>query len=314
MYPILKTEDAASFEEFILFWESLYSYRPKHAEGNNLYFRNIHKQSFATDDILDLFIWKNGMTLSGKKSEIVKDICDRVEFINELKQSSTQRIKEEIQGFMNKSGVWQIFLLHITKPDYYPIFDQHTYRAYQFIKTGVIREISELKNINDFYFETYLPFIHEKLNDIQNQTERINRISKMDRALFAFGKFLKSGYAKLIGPSLEFEFCRKLFSSVYIKDKEQFSNELNIYLAKNPEKVELAGKLFKLRDFYMENNNYRARWDMGYFLMEHFNIEFEQSEGSELVFSLCCAIKDVFSKSDYEVGRVFKDIVGLQTV
>ncbi|WP_284035657.1 hypothetical protein [Neobacillus sp. 114] len=144
---------------------------------------------------------------------------------------------------MNRAGVWQIFLLHIIKPDYYPKFDQHTYRAYQYIKSGKIKEIAELKNINNFYFDTYLPFIHEKLNDIKSQTERINRISKMDRALFAFGKFLKSGYAKLLGPSLEFEFCRRLFSSVYVNDKEQFSNELNIYLAKNPENVELAEKL-----------------------------------------------------------------------
>lgn len=308
MYPILKTEDAASFEEFISYWELLYSYNPKHEDGNNLYYRNIHKQSFKTNDIWDLFIWKNGMTLSGKKSEIVKDICDRVKFINELKQSSTQRIKEEIQGFINKSGVWQIFLLHIIKPDYYPIFDQHTYRAYQYINSGVIREVAELKNINDFYFGTYLPFVHEKLNDIQSQTERISRISKMDRALFAFGKFLKSGYAKLLGPSLEFEFCRKLFTSVYAYNKEHFSNELNHYLAKNPDTEELVEKLFRLRDSYMDNSNYRARWDMGYFLMEHFKIEFEQSEGSELIFSLCCAIKDVFSKSDQEVGRMFKEL------
>lgn len=32
------------------------------------------------------------MTLSGKKSEIVKEICERVEFINELKKSNTQRM------------------------------------------------------------------------------------------------------------------------------------------------------------------------------------------------------------------------------
>ncbi len=64
----------------------------------------------------------------------------------------------------------------------------------------------------------------------------------------------------------------------------------------------------------MKNSNYRVRWDMGCFLMEHFSIEFEQSEGSELILSLCCAIKNVFSKSDHEVGRLFKEIVRLQTV
>jgi hypothetical protein len=314
IYPVLIPTTSARFEEFISFWESLYSYSPKHPQGNKLYFGNIDKKEFTTDELEELFIWKNGMNLSGKKRELVGEILKRVEFINDLKTSNSEEIALHVSDLISKDGIWQIYLLHIIKPDFYPIFDQHTYRAYQYIKTGVIREISELVRINNFYIHTYLPFIHEKLETTFTIEERKNEIRKMDRALFAFGKFLKSSYVQLLGPTVDFEFLKKLFSSVYAFDRDQYSESLKKHLMKNPVRCPIVERLFKGRDFYMNNSNYNLRWDMGYFLMEQFKIEFEQSEGSELIFSLCCALKDEYSLSNQEIGSIIKEIIQLQTV
>jgi hypothetical protein len=136
MYPLLKINTTDNFDEFVLNWESFYAYNPKDPRGNDLYLKNIVKEEFSIENINELFFWKNGMKLSGKKSEIVEDICKEIKLINELKQSPPEHVISLLPKFMNRDGVWQIFLLHIIKPDYYPIFDQHTYRAYQYIKTG----------------------------------------------------------------------------------------------------------------------------------------------------------------------------------
>ncbi|OLS33750.1 hypothetical protein [Bacillus sp. MRMR6] len=314
MYTLLKTHTTEDFDSFVSYWESLYAYSPKHSDGNDLYFRNIMKDVFSTEDIKELFYWKNGMKLSGKKSMIVDDICKEINLINELKHSHLEYVTSSLPKFMNRDGVWQIFLLHILKPDYFPIFDQHTYRAYQYLQTGFIRKITELKDLNEFYQTTYLPFIHEKLINTATVEERIRKIGRMDRALFAFGKFLKSGYVKLLGPTIDFHLFRSLFSSVYARDKEQYSTDLVTYLKSNPEQQKVVGRLFQTRDVYMNNDHYQARWDMGYYLMESFKIEFEQSEGSELIFSLCCAIKAEFALTDYQVGGLFKEILEVQYV
>jgi hypothetical protein len=314
MYPLLKTHTTEDFDSFVPYWESLYTYSPKHPDGNDLYFRNIGKDIISTEDLRELFFWKNGMKLSGKKSVIVNDICKEINLINELKQSHPEYVISSLPKFMNRDSVWQIFLLHIIRPDYFPIFDQHTYRAYQYIKTGFIHEITELKDLSEFYQSTYLTFIHEKLINTNTVEERIRKVGVIDRALFAFGKFLKSGYVKLLGPTIDLLFFKALFSSVYASGKVQFSSELNHYLKSNPEQQQVVERLFLARDSYMKNNKYEARWKMGYYLMDNFKIEFEQSEGSELIFSLCCAIKDEFSLTDYQVGSLFKDIAEVQLV
>ncbi|WP_458413044.1 hypothetical protein ACNQFZ_19935 [Schinkia sp. CFF1] len=255
------------------------------------------------------------MKLSGKKSELVGRICEEIDLINKLKESNPESIIPQFMKFTGREGVWKIYLLHIIRPDYYPIFDQHTYRAYQYIKTGLIREISEIhEDMFDFYLQIYLPFIHSKFDSILTVKEKINKIGKIDRALFTFGKFLNSNFARLLGPALDFKFFKTLFSSVYAINKNDYSPDLKYYLCKNPEQEAIVEKLLNERDNYMKNANYNLRWEMGYFLMENFKIKFEQSEGSELIFSLCCAIKDEYSLSKQEVGQLFNEIDHLQKV
>lgn len=313
MFPILQSANTTNFEEFITYWESCYDYSPKHEKGNTLYFDNIHLGVLTEVNIKELYIWKNGMTLSGKKAETVQIICDEIEWINSLKKLDAIE-SLSLDKFQLREGVWKIFLLHIIWPDYYPIFDQHTYRAYQYIMTGTIREMKELKDINEFYLDVYIPFIHKNLQDIMSKEERRKEISRVDRALFSFGKFLKSRYAKLLNPTLDFDFFRTLFTSAYSVDKRQYSTELIQYLRENPFKEPLVNELFKIRDSYLESQNYENRWKMGYFLMGEFNISFAQSEGSELIFALCCAIMVQFNLTPHQVGKLFKSIVAVQVV
>jgi hypothetical protein len=76
--------------------------------------------------------------------------------------------------------------MHCIDPKTWPIFDQHTYRAMRFMKSGKLEEISSAKTeVYDTYKNEYIPFV-KTLNSDQR---------KIDKALFAFGQFLKMASA-----------------------------------------------------------------------------------------------------------------------
>lgn len=39
----------------------------------------------------------------------------------------------KLSGKITKGFVWRIFFLHFTKPNNYPIFDQHVFRTYNIL-------------------------------------------------------------------------------------------------------------------------------------------------------------------------------------
>ncbi len=86
----------------------------------------------------------------------------------------------------------KIFLLHIIKPNYYPIYDQHIHRAYSFINgkdfRGISSDMYDKKKLT-FYFNEYLPFVR-RMN--------IQDLKEMDEAFFAFGQFLNIGNQKTL--------------------------------------------------------------------------------------------------------------------
>ena len=61
--PILKIENS-ELTEFISYWSRLYDY-PLESIYNNY----INKSSFNKEDLKYLYIWKNGMKLSGVKQK-----------------------------------------------------------------------------------------------------------------------------------------------------------------------------------------------------------------------------------------------------
>jgi len=83
----------------------------------------------------------------------------------------------------DKGMIWKIFTLHIMYPERYPIFDQNVYRAMHYLQTGTIKEIpSKNSDKQTSYITEYLPFY----NAHGYYPDR-----KLDKALFAFGQFLK---------------------------------------------------------------------------------------------------------------------------
>jgi hypothetical protein len=178
---------SVNIKEFINFWSQFYI-----DPGERKYVDNINKNPCDKDALLALFEWKNGSKLSkGKKKsfEAKISISSKLDIINSLK--SHFELKKFLEEFKEVSTIWKIFLLHIIKPARYPIFDQHVYRAFYYIKNFKVRELSyDNKEKEKEYFEDYLPFF--------KQIQGGHPIKKLDESLWSFGKFLKGNYRKMI--------------------------------------------------------------------------------------------------------------------
>lgn len=185
----LKTSNSKSLIDFIKYWSLFYSYSKE-----SLYNDSINKQLFTNEDIQNLFIWKNGMKMSrSKQKSIDLKIITKISIINDFKQSQNVDLELFQSFFNNISAVWKIFLLHIIKPNTYPIYDQHVHRTYNFINNLDHKNISNTtlndKNKEIFYFESYLPFI---------KSNNIDDLEKLDKAFFTFGQFLRTKNYEMI--------------------------------------------------------------------------------------------------------------------
>lgn len=179
--PLFSWNYTSDFHLFITFWSKLYNY-PR----QELYLDRINKLSFSREDLQCLFDWKNGMTPSAKKqASLDSKILPHLKLINQLKQPGQFDLESFLIHFKAVSAVWKIFLLHIIKPDTYPIYDQHIHRAFNYIHgldfSKITPTISK-KRKESFYFDYYFPFVQEL---------EVNNLKQMDEALFAFGQFLK---------------------------------------------------------------------------------------------------------------------------
>ena len=180
--PILKVQETKGVREFIDYWKKLYLYK-----SPINYEEIIEKESFLASDIKAIFEWKNGMKLSKQKQKTLETkILSKLKIINQLKSSTSFDLDSFRIEFKNLSAVWKIFLLHIIDPKVYPIYDQHIHRSFNFIQNkewkGITNSSISNKRKEEFYFETFLPFV-SKLRDFS--------IRDIDKALFAFGKFIK---------------------------------------------------------------------------------------------------------------------------
>jgi hypothetical protein len=174
----LKPVTDNSLSEFLEFWSKQYYY-PKNEE---LYTKNINKPKFEVVDINELYKWKNGMTLSVKKQKSLEaKILSKLDIINDLKHQKVTDLNFFLEEFLDVSFVWKIFLLHLIKPNTYPIYDQHIHRAFNYIHVDQMF-IQKAKQ-HEFYFKHYLNFI---------KFEEIKNLKKLDEAFFAFGQFINT--------------------------------------------------------------------------------------------------------------------------
>ena len=174
-------EQSCDISQFVEFWSACYT-----SENEDQYSQNISRE-LTSETIYQLFEWKNGgRRLTEKKK---KSVVDKINLLNSLQNNIS------LNDFFEKLGkggtIWNIFFLHILLPTQYPIFDQHVYRAMVFIKTRKIEEIpNNDKAKQQKYITEYIPFYR----DLGAFPDR-----KLDKALWAFGKFLKSPFGKMIG-------------------------------------------------------------------------------------------------------------------
>jgi hypothetical protein len=180
-YSILEWK-ASDPEQFVAFWACRYS-----DPNEPLYSSNIDGPLTA-ESVRSLFIWKNGGKLSRKKRHSVQEnYISRLEELSELPDDL--QAEEFLQRWPRGGAIWRIFWLHCWKPDRFPIFDQHVYRAAAAICGWDECEIpgSDRERVTT-YFTRFIPF----WNDLGLNTR------DADRALWAFGRFIKS----YPGPSL----------------------------------------------------------------------------------------------------------------
>lgn len=161
--------DFANIEDFVSYWSSRYSY-----QNGDKYDDNIN-EPLTESSIMELFEWKNGSVLSAKKEKSVKD--------NYLPIFSGNKEDRYLNPYESGGAIWNIFYLHCLDPDKYPIFDQHTLRAMKYMQTKEIIN-TDISDANKYkiYKNEYIPFINS-FSSIDKRTS--------DKALFAFGQFLK---------------------------------------------------------------------------------------------------------------------------
>ncbi len=166
---------------FVEFWSSLYDY------SQEALYKLTEKEQFTLADVQRLYEWKNGSRLSGKKQELLNKIKNKLDTINELKVHFNH--EKFVSEFKDISAIWQIFLLHIIAPTKYPIFDQHVARSYYYIVENRCREIpfKQTDKLN-LYHKKYIAFFDGMAQE--------NPRKKVDEALWAYGKFLKTNYGK----------------------------------------------------------------------------------------------------------------------
>jgi hypothetical protein len=182
LYPSIDFQNQ-DLTVFIRQWNSFYNY-----DKMNLYDDNIKKETLTKEDLINLFVWKNGTNLSeSKKRSLEKNVLSKLDLVNKFKKSFN--IKTFLKEFKDVSFVWKIFLLHIVNPLDYPIYDQHIHRAFLFFNKDIFfKEIDNnisLEQKDAFYFGNYMHFV-TKLRVEDNY-----KIQDLDRAFFSFGQFLK---------------------------------------------------------------------------------------------------------------------------
>jgi hypothetical protein len=172
-----------SIEVFLKHWSGGYN---DASRDKSLYEPNIVKKlELERDAIWPLFEWKNGSPLSMAKREVV-----RINYIEPWEAEESLEPRYLNPRAPGHRAIWNIFYLHCRRPDIYPIYDQHTYRAMHYIKT---REIAEIPKPQHRVYATYADY-REFVEALRSALPRHNRqhsIRLIDQALFAFGKFLK---------------------------------------------------------------------------------------------------------------------------
>jgi hypothetical protein len=173
---------------FILFWKDYYN-EGKYPDDEYEY--HLRKDGvIAPEGLLYLLEWKNGNPLSGKKMQIYRVAVENLDRLmgfrlrGSIGGEDVVELLRLVSGIIRTGLIWKIFLMHITRPEDFPMFDQHVYRAYCFLENGEITETSFTESDFGLYHQ-YRSFVIDL-----SEKEKID-LRTIDKALFAFGRFIK---------------------------------------------------------------------------------------------------------------------------
>lgn len=169
---------AASPADFITFWSAQYQYDLEHLYDNNI------GQPLTEDRVWDLYKWKNGTEkIAAKKQQSIRTVY--LPELGRIPSLTTLPEGKDYLATLSGGAIWDIFWLHCVNPALFPIFDQHTYRAMARIDGLSASEIPAYRPQKiDVYFKLYISFTRKFASTSARE---------LDKALFAYGRFLKKG-------------------------------------------------------------------------------------------------------------------------
>jgi hypothetical protein len=165
-----------SIRKWVEFWSKRYNYT---GEDMQLYASNI-KGPHTVQTLTGLFRWKIGRRFAQTHLPLVQK-----HFISRIEEARNLADKVPPDEFLNKFSdggpIYRIFWLHVWN-NAFPIYDMHVHRAMAYIDTGRIEEPPNGGKAIFNYLDRYLPF-YRRFAGIDHR--------QVDRALWAFGKFIK---------------------------------------------------------------------------------------------------------------------------
>ena len=196
--------------DFVRYWSEFYKYDVKIFGSNSKsidYFRELNIRDneslcdLTKENIQRLLRWKDPHILTqvimtgphrGKDNPRVKRVLDRLDDINRFRRGEVEEsdVCALADSIFSSGIVFRVFLLHIAKPHMYPIADQHVFRAY-----GLdAKKPDNWKPDSWTEYNEYRGHFHRIADaiGIQRTIGNIENLKKIDNALWAFGKFLKS--------------------------------------------------------------------------------------------------------------------------
>jgi uncharacterized protein YuzE len=193
-----------ALDDFVKFWEPRFSGRE---DLEDWYRENIIEvENLKEENLKALFEWK----LDRKIERVARNYRRAFEKarmkIGELNKFKHHSLTEEdflhfLSNEITNGPIYQPFFFHICRPLEFALYDQHVYRAWQFLVHWEIKEVPNdfkaYKQYNEF-FSKQAQVLATSLND------RWIARRKLDKALMAFGQFIKRNaevlQSKEIGP------------------------------------------------------------------------------------------------------------------
>lgn len=171
---------------FVNNWTNVF---PLPDEAN--YLRLLHQPELTEDALHYLLDWRFGIR-GRRKQQLFSIASGYTGQLNTLRRQGPSEPLSLLASFTDLPAEWKVFLLHLVSPGTYPLLHPYTLAAYAYIRQLEPARLLR-KRREKFYVEEFLPFIASEFFDIP--------MTKTDKALYAFGKFISGRYPGLQSPA-----------------------------------------------------------------------------------------------------------------